>query len=258
MVTDSEDKKMPLTDHLEELRKRLIRILIVIGLGFGVCYAFKETLFAVLTKPVADVLPKGSYMIYTNMTEAFFIYMEIAFFASVVLTAPFTLYQVWKFLSPGLFPRERRYVLPFMITSTVLFSGGVLFGYFVVLPPAFSFFVTFTSDFLKPMLSLKEYLSLSLKFLLAFGLSFELPVFIFFLTKIGLVNAAMLSKQRRYAILVIFIAAAVLTPSPDALSQVLMAIPLMILYELSIYVAKFAQKKRPVEREGVGREDSDS
>ncbi|MCG6536929.1 MAG: twin-arginine translocase subunit TatC, partial [Syntrophales bacterium LBB04] len=145
MVTNREDKKMPLMDHLEELRKRLIRILIVIGLGFGVCYVFKDTLFAVLTKPVADVLPKGSFMIYTNMTEAFIIYMEIAFFASLILTAPYTLYQIWKFVSPGLYPRERRYVLPFVITSTVLFAGGVLFGYFVVLPPAFRVSVTFTS-----------------------------------------------------------------------------------------------------------------
>jgi len=258
MATDSKDKKMPLTDHLDELRKRLIRILIVIGAGFIACYIFKDALFAVLTKPVADVLPKGSFMIFTNLTEAFFIYMEIAFFASLVLTAPFTLYQIWKFISPGLYPRERRYVLPFMIASTLLFSGGVLFGYFVVLPPAFRFFVTFTTDFLKPMFSLKEYLSLSLKFLLAFGLSFELPVFIFFLTKIGVVNAAMLSRQRRYAILVIFIAAAVLTPSPDAISQILMAIPLMFLYEVSIYVAKFAQKKRPVENDGPETEDSES
>ncbi|MBN1614441.1 MAG: preprotein translocase subunit TatC, partial [Deltaproteobacteria bacterium] len=158
----------------------------------------------------------------------------------------------------GLYPRERRYVLPFMIASTVLFAGGVLFGYFIVLPPAFRFFVTFASDFLKPMFSLKEYLSLSLKFLLAFGLSFELPVFIFFLTKVGVVNAAMLSRQRRYAILIIFIAAAVLTPSPDAISQILMALPLMILYELSIYVAKFAQRKRPVENSGPATDGVES
>jgi sec-independent protein translocase protein TatC len=127
--------------------------------------------------------------------------------------------------------------------------SGVLFGYFIALPPAFAFFVSFSTDFLKPMISFREYLSLTLKFLLAFGLSFEMPVFIFFLAKIGVVNAKMLAKQRRYAILIIFIAAAILTPSPDALSQILMAIPLMFLYEVSIFVAKFARRKIAVAEE---------
>jgi sec-independent protein translocase protein TatC len=243
------DEKMPFTSHLEELRKRLVRILIAIGLGFIGCYFLKDQLFKIITKPLFDVLPEKSYMIFTGLTEAFFIYMMIAFFASLLITSPYLLYQVWKFISPGLYKTEKKYVLPFVLISTLLFSGGVLFGYFIALPPAFRFFVEFTSDTLKPMLSFREYLSLSLKFLLAFGLSFELPVFIFFLTKIGLVNARMLSKQRRYAILIIFIAAAIITPSPDAFSQILMAIPLLVLYEISIFVAKFAEKKRAAKKD---------
>jgi sec-independent protein translocase protein TatC len=175
--------------------------------------------------------------------------MKIAFFASLFLTAPYTLFEIWRFVSPGLYKNEKRLVFPFVFFSTILFIGGVLFGYFVALPPAFSFFVSFSTDFLKPMISFREYLDLTLKFLLAFGLCFEMPVFMFFLAKIGIVNAKMLAKQRRYAILIIFIAAAVLTPSPDAVSQILMAIPLMVLYEVSIFVAKFARRNKPAPEE---------
>jgi sec-independent protein translocase protein TatC len=238
------DEKMPLTSHLEELRTRLVRILIAVGLGFGACYVVKDALFEIITRPLVAVLPKNSHMVFTGLPEAFFIYMKIAFFASLVLTSPYTLYQVWKFISPGLYREERKYGMAFIFFSTILFTGGVLFGYFIALPPAFAFFVSFTTDTLKPMISFREYLSLALKFLLAFGLSFELPVFIYFLTKVGVVNVRMLRKQRRYAILMIFIAAAILTPSPDAVSQILMALPLMALYELGILVAKFAEKKK--------------
>ena len=242
-MDNSDEERMPFTSHLEELRSRLIRILAAVGIGFLISYAFKDWLFKVITRPLAKVLPPNSFMIYTGMPEAFFIYMKIAFFASLFLTSPYILYQIWKFISPGLLPREKKYVIPFILASTTLFVGGVLFGYFIVLPPAFSFFVSFSSDFLRPMFSLREYLSLSLKFLLGFGVSFELPVFIFFMTKIGIVNSRMLSKQRRYAILIIFIVAAILTPSPDAVTQTLMALPLMFLYEVGIIVARFAEKK---------------
>ena len=238
------EEKLPLTAHLEELRKRLIRSLIGIGIGFFACYYFKDGLFRIITKPLMDVMPKNSYMIYTSLPEAFFTYMKIAFFASLFLTAPFTLYQIWKFISPGLYQKEKKYVLPFVLTSTLLFIGGVVFAYFLALPPAFGFFVEFSSDALRPMFTMREYLSFALKLLLAFGVSFELPVFIFFMTKLGIVNSRMLSKQRRYAILVIFIMAAVLTPSPDVFTQCIMAIPLMVLYELSIFVAKWAEKKK--------------
>jgi sec-independent protein translocase protein TatC len=240
----TEDNKMSLTDHLMELRKRLSRSLIALGIGFLVCYYFKESIFEIITRPLTRVLAKNSYLIYTGLTEAFFTYMKIAFFAALIITSPFILYQIWKFISPGLLPREKKYVVPFVISSSFLFIGGIVFGYFIVLPTAFEFFVSFNNEYLKAMLSFKDYLSLFVTFLLGFGISFELPIFIFFLTKIGVVNAPMLSKQRRYAILIIFLVAAVLTPSPDALSQILMAIPLMFLYEISIFVSKFAEKKK--------------
>jgi sec-independent protein translocase protein TatC len=243
-VETTEDHKMSLTEHLVELRIRLTRSLIALGIGFGGCYYYKDWIFDIVTRPLTQALPKNSYLIYTGLTDAFFTYMKVAFFASLIITSPFILYQIWKFIAPGLLPKERKYVVPFVLTSTFLFISGVSFGYFIALPPAFKFFVSFNNQYLQAMLSFKDYLSLFVTFLLGFGLSFELPVFIFFLTKLGIVNAKMLSKQRRYAILVIFIVAAILTPSPDALSQVLMAIPLMFLYEVSIFVAKFAEKNK--------------
>ncbi|KIE17077.1 preprotein translocase subunit TatC [Smithella sp. SC_K08D17] len=244
MTETNEEHKMSLTEHLVELRKRLTNSLIALGIGFGVCYYYKDWIFDIVTRPLTQVLPKNSYLVYTGLTEAFFTYMKVAFFASLIITSPFILYQIWKFIVPGLLPKERKYVVPFVISSSLLFITGVLFGYFVALPPAFKFFVSFNNQYLQAMLSFKDYLSLFVTFLLGFGVSFELPIFMFFLAKLGIVNAKMLSKQRRYAILVIFVVAAILTPSPDALSQVLMAIPLMFLYEVSIFVVKFAEKKK--------------
>ncbi|MFB3925076.1 MAG: twin-arginine translocase subunit TatC [Syntrophales bacterium] len=240
---------MPITAHLEELRKRLIRSLIAIGIALAVCYNFKEKLFEILTLPLVKALPKQSYMIYTSLPEAFFNYLKISFFAALVVSSPYVLYQIWKFISPGLYETEKKYIVPFVITSTVLFVGGVLFGYFFVLPPAFKFFVDFSTDFLKPMFSIREYLSLSVKLLLAFGVVFEIPVFIFFLSKIGVVNSRLLSKQRKYAILLIFIVAAIITPTPDAFTQILMAFPMMGLYEIGILVAKWGERKRARGRE---------
>lgn len=245
-----EDHKMSLTDHLLELRTRLTRSLIALGIGFGVCYYYKDFIFDIITRPLTQVLPKNSYLIYTGLSEAFFTYMKVAFFAGLIITSPFILYQIWKFISPGLLPKEKKYVVPFVLTSTFLFLSGVAFGYFIALPPAFKFFVSFNNQYLQAMLSFKDYLSLFVTFLLGFGLSFELPVFMFFLTKLGIVNAEMLSKQRRYAILIIFVVAAILTPSPDALSQILMAIPLMFLYEVSIFVSKFAAKNKETPETG--------
>jgi sec-independent protein translocase protein TatC len=240
----NEDHKMSLTEHLIELRKRIFRIVIILLIGFGACYYYKNLVFDIITKPLTKVLPKNGYLIYTGLTEAFFVYMKLAFFASLIITSPFILYQIWKFISPGLLLKEKKYVVPFVLSSTLLFISGVLFGYFIALPPAFEFFVSFNNQYLQAMISFGDYLSLFVTFLLGFGLSFELPIFIFFLAKLGIVNAKMLSKQRRYAILIIFIVAAILTPSPDALSQILMAIPLMFLYEISIFVARFAEKKK--------------
>jgi sec-independent protein translocase protein TatC len=255
-MENNEDSKMSLTEHLIELRKRLTNALIAILVGFVVCYYFKDWLFTIITRPLTAALPKSSYLIYTGLTQAFFTYMKIAFFASVILTSPFIMYQVWKFIAPALLPNEKKFVVPFVLSSTFLFLSGVTFGYLVVLPPAFEFFVSFNNDYLRAMISFGDYLSFFVTFLLGFGVSFQLPVIIFFLAKLGIVTDKMLSKNRKYAILLIFIVAAVLTPSPDALSQILMAIPLLFLYEISIFIAKFAAKKKeiPEQSEQVSQE----
>jgi len=240
---------MPLTAHLEELRTRLIRSLIAVGVGFLICYAFKEKLFWIISRPLIGVLPQGSFMIFTGLPEAFFTYLKISFFAGLFLASPVVLYQIWKFISPGLYQKEKKYVVPFVITSTLLFVGGVCFAYFLVLPPAYKFFVDFSTDFFRPMFTLREYLSLTLKLLLAFGIVFEIPVFLFFMTKIGLVNPRILARQRKYAILIIFIAAAILTPTPDAFTQILMALPMMVLYEIGILISKWGERSRPAASE---------
>ena len=251
----NEDFKMSLTEHLIELRKRLTNSLIALGLGFFVCYYFKDWLFEILTKPLTDALPKSSYLIYTGLTQAFFTYMKIAFFGSLIITSPFIIYQVWKFISPALLPKEKKMVVPFVFFSTLLFLSGVTFGYFIVLPTAFEFFVSFNNQYLRAMISFSDYLSFLVTFLLGFGLSFQLPILIYFLAKLGIVTDKLLSRNRKYAVLVIFVIAAVLTPSPDALSQILMAIPLMFLYEVSIFVAKFAAKKKEAPESNEGERE---
>jgi sec-independent protein translocase protein TatC len=244
MTEPQKEDKMPLTSHLEELRKRLVRILIAVGIAFLGCFAFKEEIFRIVAQPLISVLPPGSHMVYTGLPEAFFTYIKVSLYAGIFVASPVVLYQVWKFISPGLFPKEKKFVAPFVITSTMLFIGGVCFGYFLVLPSAYKFFLEFTTDFLKPMLSMREYLTLTLKLLLAFGIIFEIPVFLFFMTKIGLVTPRKLAKTRRYAIVACFIVAAIITPTPDAFTQCMMAIPMVILYEVGIIVSRLASRRK--------------
>lgn len=241
-MNDPIDEKMPFTEHLEELRKRLIRSIVAVGIAFVLCYLFKERLYYVLTIPLKDVLPEGSSMIFTSLPEAFFTYLKVAFFAAILFTSPYILYQIWKFISPGLYSTEKKYVFPFVFFSSVFFIGGSLFAYFIVFPFGFKFFLAFGTEHIKPMLTMKEYLSFSFKLLFAFGVIFELPVFMFFLGKIGVVNSKLLIAKRKYAILLVFITAALFTP-PDVVTQVMMAVPLMFLYEASIWVVKMGEKK---------------
>jgi sec-independent protein translocase protein TatC len=244
MPEPKKEDKMPLTSHLEELRKRLVRSLIAVGIAFLGCFAFKEEIFRIVAQPLISVLPPGTHMVYTGLPEAFFTYIKVSLYAGLFVASPVLLYQVWKFISPGLFPKEKKFVAPFVITSTMLFVGGVCFGYFLVLPSAYKFFLEFTTDFLKPMLSMREYLTLTLKLLLAFGIIFEIPVFLFFMTKIGLVTPRKLARMRRYAIVVCFIVAAIITPTPDAFTQCMMAIPMVILYEVGIIVSRLASRRK--------------
>jgi Tat protein translocase TatC len=171
-----DEKKLPLTSHLQELRKRLILSFIATGVGFVICYAFADSLFDLLAKPLMSMMPAGGTLIFTSVAEAFFTYMKVGFIGGVILASPFILYQIWAFIAPGLFRHEKRYVVPFVLGGSLFFTLGVLFGYYVAIPVGFRFLLGFASDLIKPMPSMKEYLTFTIKFLLAFGLVFEFPV----------------------------------------------------------------------------------
>ena len=237
-----DEKKLPLTGHLQELRRRLILSFIAVGIGFGACYTFSQSLFEVLAAPLLKVMPAGSSLVFTSVAEAFFTYMKVGFIGGLILASPYVLYQVWAFVAPGLYRHEKKYIVPFVFLGSFFFTLGIVFAYVVVLPVGYRFFLGYATDFIKPLPSIKEYLSFSIKFLLAFGLVFEFPVVLLILAKIGVIDARTMARYRRYAILLIFIFAAVMTP-PDLISQLLMALPLMALYELSILLAKLFGKR---------------
>ena len=237
------DSKLPFLEHLEELRKRLIRCAVAILLGFIVAYIFKEPLFEILVRPLVAALDaSGNTMIFTGLPEAFFTYLKVSLLAGLVLALPVVFYEFWMFVAPGLYHRERTVVIPIVLCSLFFFAAGSLFAYYVVFPLGFKFFLSFASETIRPLPSMKEYLSFASKMLLAFGLAFELPLVLTGLAWFGLVDAAFLKKNRKYAVLVFFTVAAVLTP-PDVISQVLLAIPLLGLYELSIWGAKVFGRK---------------
>ncbi|MBC7359464.1 MAG: twin-arginine translocase subunit TatC [Desulfacinum sp.] len=244
----TEQDRMPFTEHLEELRRRLITCAIAVGVGFVICYFFKERIFQWLMKPLIEALPAdGSrHLIYTAPHEAFLTYLKVSFLAGAGLAVPVILFQFWRFVAPGLYEHERRYLYPIVILSTVFFLGGALFGYYVVFPYGFQFFASFATDLIAPMISTKEFLSFATRLLFAFGAIFELPLITFFLAKLGLISSTFLKRQRKYAILVIFAIAAILTP-PDVFTQILMAGPLLILYEMSVWIAHFFGRKEAAE-----------
>lgn len=240
---DPSEKPMSLLDHLNEMRWRLVRCLIAAAVGFCVCWAFVEPIFAVLVKPLLAVLPDGGNAMYSTMPEAFFIRMFVACIAGVFLASPVIFYQIWAFISPGLYEEEKLFIVPVAIISAVFFVGGALFCYHIVFPFAFQFFMSYNTEQIRVMPRISDYVDFVLKLLIAFGLIFEMPLFAFFLSRMGVLTAAMMRRARRYAILGIFIVAAILTP-PDVLSQLLMAVPMLVLYEISVIVAAVFGKKK--------------
>lgn len=243
--------RMPFMKHLAELRQRFIRCFIAIGLGFAVAYTFSQELFQVLMLPLRQALPQGEKLIYTALPEAFIIYLKVGFFGGVLLALPVIFYQLWGFVAPGLYAREKGLVIPFVIFSTILFALGGFFGYFFAFPFGFKFFLSFSDEYLKALPSVKEYFSLAMMLLFGFGVVFELPLLMVFLGKMGIINAKMLANGRKWAILAIFIIAGIMTP-PDVLSQFLMAIPLMVLYEISIILVRFLGKKKEIAAQQKG------
>jgi len=290
---DGEGGQMGLLDHLNELRLRLTRSFIAIGVGMVACYGFADKMFDLLMQPMVEVfqaraaakptLPPDFYenfrqmlvqmmgergfthteqidqfvnalqhtllqvvqeghFQYTYPAEAFFSHIMISIVAGIFLVSPYVFMQIWGFIAPGLYAHERKWMVPMALISALFFTGGALFGYFQVFPYAFDFFAGFSTEGIQFTPKLNEYLSFCLKLLFAFGIVFELPLFIFFLARMGVVSSKWLRKQRKYAILAGFVVAAILTP-PDPFTQCLMAIPLIILYEVGIWVAYFFGKK---------------
>jgi sec-independent protein translocase protein TatC len=236
------DEKQPFFSHLKELRDRLVVCIVAIAIAFIFTYYFKDKLFDFLMQPFIQVMPAKSSFIFTGITEAFLTYFKISVVAALFLAAPVILYEFWMFVAPGLYENEKKYVYPFIFFGSLCFLCGALFCYFVVMPNIYRFFVSYAREFVTPMPDLKNYMGLTLKLLIIFGIIFELPLVAFYLSRAGIINAKMLGKKRRYAILAIFIISAVITP-PDVVSMILVALPLWGLYELGILIAKVFGKK---------------
>ncbi len=249
------DDQLPLTKHLEELRKRLMISGAAWIVAFLACYGFSEQLFRFISEPVRAALPEGSSLVFISATEPFFTYLKIGALAGLLLALPVIFWQIWAFVAPGLYNHEKKYIVPFVIASSICFGLGTYFGFFFVFPTIFTFLITFGTGTgeINAMLSMGAYLSLSSKLLIAFGLVFELPIVIFFLARMGVVDHVWLARNRKFALLAGFIIGAVLTP-PDVFSQTALALPFIVLYEVGIWVARFFGKKP--EEEGAGSKKS--
>jgi len=251
LIKELDDRQMPLLDHLIELRNRLMWACGAIFVGFMICYLFADHIYAFLVQPLADIYQgqTGRRMIYTGLTEAFFTYLKVAFWAGAFLTFPVVAAQLWMFIAPGLYRNEKQAFLPFLIATPILFFMGGAIAYYVVFPLAWRFFVSFETAGGPETLPIElearvgEYLSLVMKLIFAFGLSFQLPVALTLMGRVGLVSSDALSRNRKFAIVGVFVVAAIITP-PDIISQVTLAIPILVLYEISIWAVRIVERRR--------------
>lgn len=234
--------KMTFLDHLEELRKRLMVSLIAVAVGFFACWAFAEPIFGKLQEPLANFLPPGDKLAYTRLTAPFFLYMKVAFFSGLFVASPVVLLQLWMFIAPGLYKKERRLAAPFIIFGTLFFALGGYFGYRFLLPATCSFFVETGKQF-KQMVTVDDYFSFASTIILATGIVFETPILIFFLARLGVVTPAFLMQKFKYAVVLSFVVAAVVTPTPDMVTQAALAIPMILLYLIGVGVAYLFGKK---------------
>lgn len=243
-----------LLSHLIELRNRLLYALLAVGVVFGGLLPFANEIYVALAKPLMDVLPQGAGMIATEVASPFLTPIKLALILAIVLAVPFILHQLWAFVAPGLYRRERRLVLPLLISSTALFYAGMAFAYFVVFPLAFGFFVGSVPPGVTVMTDIKSYMDFIFSMFLAFGVAFEVPVAVVLLARMGAVDPAQLGRKRPYVVLWVFIAAAVLTP-PDVLSQIFLAVPMLILFEIGLF---FARRVTPADAQGMSAEEAEA
>jgi sec-independent protein translocase protein TatC len=236
------DEKPSFLGHIQQFKKCLIRSIIALAVGFCIAYYFVDDLLKILILPLSNNMSGDSRLIFTGLTETFVVYLKVALVFGAIFAGPYIFYQIWVLVRPGLKQKDSIPIIIFFACSCFLFIGGMLFGYFFVFPLAFKFFLSYADEHIRALPSIKEYFSLSFKLLFAFGIVFELPVLIFFLTKIGLVSVEGFRRNRKFAILLIFIVSAFLTP--DVISQFMMAIPLCLLYEVGIIVSMLSSKKR--------------
>ena len=236
---------MSFLEHLDELRQRLIKSLLAVLVGFVVAKVFNNPIFDFVMAPLQAILPAGGKLIYTEPTEAFMLYMKMGALVGLMVALPVVLWQVWAFIAPGLYAHEKRFAIPFVMMSTIFFIGGALFSHYVVFPAMWRFFASFSTETVVFAPRIEPVFSLYVRMALGMGAVFEMPTLIMFLARVGLVTPRFLIRHTKYAILIIFIVAAIVTPSPDVVSQFLLALPMIVLYAFSIFVAWVFQKRVP-------------
>ncbi len=237
--------RMSFLDHLDELRRRLITAISAIFIGFLVAFAFINPIFEFIMRPLQEILPEGGELVYTEPTEAFFLYIKIAALVGLILAIPVVLLQLWRFVAPGLYAHEKKFAIPFVALASGFFVGGCLFSHYLLFPVAWQFLGGFSTDYMTFMPRIQPAFSLYVRLTLACGVVFQMPTIVFFLARVGAVSARFLIRNTKYAILIIFIIAAVLTPTGDPVTLMLMAAPMMALYGLSILIAWVVAPRRP-------------
>jgi sec-independent protein translocase protein TatC len=238
---------MTFLEHLEDLRKRIFYSIIALVVAIIPCWFFHKQAFEILARPVTKFLPEGEKLAFTTLTAPFMLYIKVSFLAAIFLVSPFIFLQLWYFIAPGLYQKEKKYVIPFVLFTTVFFTLGALFGYFIAFPFACSFFLKLGADF-QPVITVDKYFSLALRVILGISLVFELPTLVFFLSRMGIITPRWMIKNFKYAVLVVFIIAAIITPSPDMVNQSIIAVPMLALYGLGILIAiVFGKEKKKKE-----------